>query len=537
MADQPQSRAGQIEFFAAVGITVSAVILHIVFLFSAGGLWRDESGGVALATLPNFSEVWHELTHDSFPGLFVMVVRSWAAIFGPGDFALRSLGLLVGLGWLAAVWANARWLGLRTPLIALTVLGLNLTLIQWGDSLRAYGLGSVLVVLFFGRVWRFVKQASPLRFSLAAGLAVLAVQTLYQAAFLVAAGCLAGAVVAARRSRWSLAGMSLLVGAPAAASLLPYLKPLHESQAWWIVEKTGFNAPFTWHTLSTALDTPLFLGPWLWIAFLAAGIVYGMTWMERKVSRREDIAVDLPLFGACAAVAGLLGFFAFVVSAGLPTQPWYWLVLLSFFAVCLEATIGVWLSKQSIKLTWVAVGLAAVSLLSTAPRVSRTMTNIPEIAAKLKSDVQPNDLILVYPWYLGVSFQRSYSTNSAWLTVPDIADHRFHRYDQLKERLQQRDALHSVFAKIDATLQQGGRIWLVGGLPEPAPGEKDVPSLPPAPESESGWYDEPYNQMWGRQLDIYLRQKVRQIEPVLLPVPGRGTRYEQIPLFQCAAGL
>jgi len=526
------SRPGRPEGLSALVITLIAVGLHLVFLFSAGGLWRDESGGVALATLPHFSEVWRELTHDSFPALFVLLVRSWTAVCGQSDLALRCLGLLVGLGWLGAVWANARWLGLRTPLVCLVLLALNLTMIQWGDSLRAYGLGCVLIVLFFGRMWMFVCQPQPRNFTLATTLAVLAVQTLYQCAFLVAAICLAGALVAARRSKWPLAAAGLGVGAPAALSLLPYLRPLRESQSWWIVEKTGFNAPFTWRTLSTALDTPIFLGPWLWLGLLAAGIIYGMTWMEKRVSRREEVSGDLPFFGACSAVAGLAAFFAFVVSAGLPTQPWYWLILLSFFAVCLEATVGFWLRKRSPALLWVGVGVAALSLISTAPRAFQKMTSMPAVAAKISAEAHPQDLILVYPWYLGVSFDRYYRGKIPWTTVPDIADHRFHRYDQLKEKLQQLDALRPLFERIDATLQQGGLVWLVGGLPEPEPGEKGTPSLPAAPDSPTGWYDEPYNHMWGRQLDLWLRQKNRQLQPVLIPDTKRATRYEAIPVYK-----
>lgn len=165
------------------------------------------------------------------------------------------------------------------------------------------------------------------------------------------------------------------------------------------------------------------------------------------------------------------------------------------------------------------------------------MTNMPEVAAKVSAEARPQDLILVYPWYLGVSFDRYYRSNTPWATVPDIADHRFHRYDQLKERLQEADALRPLFERIDATLQPGRVIWLVGGLPQPEPGEKEAPSLPPAPESPTGWYDKPYNHMWGRQLDLRLRQRTRQIGPVLIPETRRATRYENIPVCKMSSGL
>ena len=46
-------------------VTLCAVYLHVLFLFNAGGLWRDEVELVHLSLLPSLSEVWQNQTTRS----------------------------------------------------------------------------------------------------------------------------------------------------------------------------------------------------------------------------------------------------------------------------------------------------------------------------------------------------------------------------------------------------------------------------------------------------------------------------------------
>ena len=127
----------------AVLVTLCAVYLHALFLLSAGGLWRDEANLVHLSLLPSVSEVWQNLPHESFPILMPLAVRAWSAAgFGNTDIGLRVLGLLVGMFLLLAFWFASWTMRNGPPLLAVTLAGLNVTLVRAGDSLRAYGLGS-----------------------------------------------------------------------------------------------------------------------------------------------------------------------------------------------------------------------------------------------------------------------------------------------------------------------------------------------------------------------------------------------------------
>ena len=157
-------------WIAAALVTLFAVYLHVLFLLSAGGLWRDEVELVHLSLLPSFSEVWQNLPHDSCPILMHLAVRAWSAVgFGNADAGLRVLGLYVGLFLLLAFWFASWTMRNGAPLLAVTLAGLNVTIVRAGDSLRAYGLGSALAVLTLAAYLAFNLPSKPCSFFLRSG--------------------------------------------------------------------------------------------------------------------------------------------------------------------------------------------------------------------------------------------------------------------------------------------------------------------------------------------------------------------------------
>src|ERR1051325_8770853 len=241
--------AGGLATFLAVGA-------HVLFLTHAGALWRDEAGAVQLAGAPHWGEVWERLPYDSFPALFPPLLHGWSALGFGGDSGLRCLGLLIGLATLAVLWWNARIFGLAVPYASLAMLATNATLLGWGDSLRPYGAGCLLVLLTVGRVWAMVRHLTATRVMLACGAGVLSVQCLYQNVFPLAAICLGASFVCLRRGRFRPAMAALAVGLSSALSLWPYAGVLRESAHWRVVQKMGFNGRAAWATLSHALRSP-----------------------------------------------------------------------------------------------------------------------------------------------------------------------------------------------------------------------------------------------------------------------------------------
>jgi predicted membrane-bound mannosyltransferase len=219
------------------------VYLHCVNFRSAGALWRDEAGIVSIATLPTAHEMWSNVGHESCPILFPALVRAWCFVIGGSDAALRFFGFIVGLLMLGAVWLNG-WLFHRSaPLAALGLLAVNPSFVRWGDSVRAYGVATPLMLVTLAMIWCFVRAPDVKRWLGAALVAIISVQCLFQNSFLLLAMCVAAAVVNMRRSDFKTALAALAIGVPAAMSLLPYRNIIREAQDWSMLSQIGFVPP------------------------------------------------------------------------------------------------------------------------------------------------------------------------------------------------------------------------------------------------------------------------------------------------------
>jgi len=520
---------------AALAATLAAAWLHFIFLRNAGALWRDEAGGVQVATLPGLGEMWRMLPHGGFPAFFPMAVRAWTALGLGDDAGLRLLGFLIGLSVLAALWWNARAMGHRIPLLALGLLAANITLVRDGDELRAYGCGSLFIVLSLGLVWSLMRTPDWKRFLAASIVGVFSVQCLYQNAFILLAVCASAAVVCLRRRQWRTAVVVLAAGLPAALSLIPYLKPVKEAQDWWIISKIGLNAQVVWMNLSSALAAQLEWQKWIWIGMFLLAVGAGIAPLRKKPADTGIAENDLPLFAATACATGSAGFFIFICLAQLPTQPWQYLVLITFVAACVDAALANWLQRHRILPAIFAGAMICTALPGAAKLAECRQTDIDVIAAQLQTSAAPSDLIIVYPWYNGVTFGRYYHGKTPWTTLPELADYRFHRYDLLKEKLRATAPIKPVLDRVSATLASGHRIWIVGDLPKPQPGETEAPDLPPAPNSPYGWFDAPYSIVWGLQLNQLLIASARDIEPVPLPKSNCVSSYEDLSLAVAAS--
>ena len=514
--------------------TLLAVCLHAVYLTHAGALWRDEASGIQLAHSTDLSVKWR-LARDNFPLLFFALMRVWSALgLGASDFTLRLLGFGIGLGMLGVMWLNARLMGSRWPFISLGLLAANLTLVRWGDSLRPYGCGALLIMLTFGLVWKLVRTPGRSSFLIASLAAILSVQTLYQNAFLVLAACLAGWAVCARHRQWKTAALVLGVGLLAALSLLPYVPLLVHEQEYMALFKMGFQLDRVWATLAFALGSDLgwpLLG-WFGLAPLVLGA--GWAALLDRVKGSPIGLQDLPLFAVSALVAGTALFFAFLRLSEFPTQPWYFLPLLAFAATALDAALANWCRQFR---AWPPV-FVAVMVCVPFPAIWKSaqfrQTNIDLIAAELHRRAKPGDFIVVSPCYCGISFARYFKAPVAWTTLPPFDDYRFHRTDLLKEALCSEARLKGVLAQAARVLASGHTLWIVGALAGPAPGESQPPELPPPPlpNQPFGYLEACWRgYIWERQMVHLLETRPQSVNLLHLGPAAGVNPYEDLPLF------
>jgi len=511
---------------AAALVTLCATFLHVLFFLNAGGLWRDEVDLVHLSLLPSLSEVWQKLPHDSCPILMHLLVRAWSAAgFGNTDPSLRVLGLYVGLFLLLAFWFASWTMRSGAPLLAVTLAGLNVTIVRAGDSLRAYGLGSALAVLVLASIWRLTCRPSLAAFSCAVVLAVLSVQSLYQNAFLLFAACCGGFVLCAVERRWRDTLPIFAVGATAAVSLLPYIPLIVRAQDMYITMKFGFRFSHAWKVFSVATGSPLTGFTWVWVALwigaLAAAICV-LFWRRDRLPNQSLI-----LFVGTSVVLGATGYAFFLKLSEYPTQPWNYIPLMAFSAACLDAVFfTAWRWARPAAMIFAALTISATFLFGL-PTVKCRQTNVDLIAVDLSTEVAPNDYVIVHPWYCGVTFKRYYKAAASWTTLPPLEDYTLQRWDLFKAKIQTKNPIAPVIDRITSTLQSGNRIWFVGDMPF---SQGPLPEIHPAPNNPWGWSAGPYQSYWGAEVTQFLSAHCRRSAVVIAPSMNCVNPYENLPL-------
>ena len=517
-----------LEIVAGIVFTLASVYLHFFERQTAGGLWRDEATSAQIANVPTWGQLWRYLEFDSYPPLFHVVLRGWCALFSGEDASLRTLGLLIGLGVLAGVWTAARAVGVRVPLFALVLLGLNPMMIRYGDSIRAYGLGCLLALLTFAAVWRVAAAPRPgwRRIVLAMAVAVVSVQCLYHDAVLLLASCLAGAAVACWERRTKAAPVVLAIGLPAAVSLLPYLSVIARTRNWSPLLKVHMTAALMWSKLSDVTGSPDPLGVWLWSALAVVGIGWTV-WTLRSISPGRGS--PLRLYAAVWLAVGGVFYAGFLCTVGYVTQPWYYLMFLAPAALCLDAFFDApgWRVGRLV----IATAFAVTAFSQSGEILRQRSTDLDLVAANLNPAVAPGDLVLVNRWECAISLNRYYHGAAPLMTVPPIDDHTAHRFDLFLRCMGATDPLRPVFDAIAATLQRGGRVWFVGHPRLLAP-DQTLPTLPPTVLRPGG--EEIFSRYyygWEVQADEFLNAHAARSSMVDVPLDAPVSTFENQDLW------
>jgi Dolichyl-phosphate-mannose-protein mannosyltransferase len=513
--------------------TLLAACLHVIFAFRAGSLWRDEVNTLNLATVPTFSEMWANLDYDSIPALFLFVLRLFAGVPADvSDSALRLFGVVIGLLVVAALWFNARQFRIGAPLVSLALVGFNPMVIRYGDSVRAYGLGTLLILLTIGTFWRVLESPARGRVAAAAFAAVLSVQCLYYNAVLLFAICLGAVAVSVRRREWHTAAIVFGIGAVAALSILPYLSVIRRVSVWNFQFKAAIDYTFLWGKLSETLASPLSGARWVWVGLFGLAVLAGVWRQFRKAESNEPRdARDPALFALVAMLVGVLGYAVFLRVLGYATQPWYYVLVIAFVATCLEIIFAsfsrrIWplLGRSAL-----AAGLIGSAFLPDWEALSVRQTNVDQIAQRLDSLATKEDLILINTWNYGIPFRRYYQGGALIATVPPIEDLRFHRCDLVKRQMMSPAPLAPVLHAIERTLRSGHTVWLIGGIRFVPPGREPLVTSP-GRDGPHGWEGADFYRSWSEQAGFLVQQHALTLERVQVPVGQPVSPYENLPL-------
>jgi len=515
-----------------LAFTLGLVWLHVAYLGNAGALWRDEVNSVNVASMPSWGAVFAHGHLDSFPLAWVTVLHAWiAAGLGETDAELRRLGFVIGLGTLATLWWTARRLGLAAPLVGLLLLGMSPSVIVYGDQVRGYGLGTLTIIWAVGAIWAFVQLPTRRTFLVAQLAAIGAVQSYYANAFLLLAVCAGAGAVCVRRRAWPRLGAVGVLGAVAAASLaINWVGITYAARVSQIeLENPGLGWRVEVFRHALAPDVPALSVAWGIAAALAIiGCVLTL------LGRRETPGHDGSLFALVMVAVGLASFAWYLqYLARVPTQYWYYLSLMALIALACELGIEALAlhHRWGYGLRVLAVTMAA---LLAAPAVARNvplqMTNVDALADQVEKLAQPDDLVVVLPWYCGITFARYYDGPASWMTLPAFEDHRFHVHTEVKERMTRGErAITAELGRIESTLRAGARVWIVG-TPLPPPATGPVP-LAPAPAGPEGWHVGPYLEGWAMQLGALLEDHADKVGKIDMVTSGPMNRWERLELF------
>lgn len=510
-ASLPQNQPGRSVWLAAALLAVAVLCLHGWLLFHAGAFCGDEVQVINLAGTHSLPM----MTHDSFPVLMPLLVSGWAALgLADNDLQLRLLGLLIGLGMAVALWLPA-WVARRTPpLLALIFFGLNGMAIFWTGYLRAYGLGSLLILLTLAAMVFLLGKPTWRRTALLAAAAALSVQALYHNAVLVAAISLGGWLVCWRRQDRDAALKIAAAAMLAAATMLPYWGCVRRWQQTSDVMRPGFSFQAALDNFNVMLAFPLPQHAWIWAGLGLLVAVLGLIAFFRPppAARREGCLTlaESQLFAGIILLSSLAGYLLFLRLAALITSPWYFLPLMALAAGCCDLGISLTtFSRPARTVAWgILIGTAGLSIPFAVRDLNCRFSNMNLVAERLLREISPQDYIMVTPWHLGISFDRYYRGRAAWDTLPPVTDHSTYRFDLIPAASGLAHANQPVLERAANTLQSGHRVWVVGWMKVPPPGRN-------AATAE------------GR----FLAEHSRSFETVILNIQGQTSDYEDVSLL------
>ena len=541
------SKPGAETAVALAGTAFSALLLVLTAMY-AGPLWRDETNTINVAQMPSLRELWNNLPCESFPPLWLLLLRGYDFLGLAGsDAGIRVLGLYVGLFFLASLWLCSRWMGCRAPILSLGLLGSLPAFVFIVGANRAYGLGSGLLVLSFGMIWRMVERPSKPRVLWAGLVCVLFTQCVYYDAVFLCAMLAGAGMVAIRRRQWKTLGALAGIGAVSGASMMIYLPVIRQGSPYVLMHREPtFNFSTLWHQLGNVLaarnsalpDGPSRLEIWYWVLFLLVGsvVAFRLQRIHRcQAQNPEPVATitargraDLALFCVVSLLLGTTGFTAFLLDLRYITQAWYYVEMLCLCAISLDGILGAnWPALRPWGLLRIGfmVVMMTWSARSAWEEAHTRRSNVDLVAAVLGRQASAQDLIVVQGPWEGITFDRYYRGQTRWMTLPPIDFHKVHRNDLIMEKMNQRDPMAPVLREVADTLRGSNSVWMVGNMAIMHPKQS-----PPSAQTTKWWLA--YYNYWSAQVTVYLQDHALQEQILDMPVDEPVSCFENLPVVR-----
>ncbi len=383
---------------AAVVVVTAGILLRF---WTRSDLWLDEAQTLSIARLP-VSRIGSALRQDGAPPLYYLLLHWWTGLFGTSTFAVRALPGLLGTGNLPLAWLAGRRLGGdRVASASLLLTASSPFAIWYSTDNRMYAL--VMVEVLAGGLLLASALAHPRWWNLA-GVALCAgavLYTHYWALFLLPV-LLAGLVWIAWRSSHS--GPALLAAGAVGLgclSFLPWLPSflfqLHHTGTPWTTPVGLSMLPdtvlqFSGGSTNAGVCLEAILG-FLALAGLA-GVATGAGRIELDLRARPRGRWLAGLVAGTLLTAVIGG-----TLAGTGFQDRYAAVVFPPFALlCAYGTVS--LSPSWLRRVILAVAVV-LGLVGAIPNVTADRTQATQVAAAIRSQSHPGDVVGYCPDQLG----------------------------------------------------------------------------------------------------------------------------------------
>lgn len=418
-------------------ITGAAALVFVVGLvlrfWTRSHLWLDEALTVNIAGLP-LRQIPGALRHDGAPPLYYAILHVWIRMFGTSAAAVRSLSGVCSVAALPPMWFAGRRVAAGadrrvTGPVAIVLLASSPFAIRYATEARMYSLVVLLGLLGYLALARILERDEPrpadlVGFALVCGLLAL---THYWSLYLLAVLAVVFAWKATRseaagRRRYRLALLALLAGS---VLFVPWLPTF-----WFQLRHTGtpWSEPATFGAMVNAISEfaggRSSTGRALGLAFFAlagfglfgAGVDRNRVEVDlRTRPRSRGLTVVVVGTLAVAIAAGLVSGGAFAARYAAVVFPPFLLLVTLGTTVFLDRRI----------LAAVVAAAAVFGLITASGNVRTDRSQAGEIAATLRAQFRPGDVIGYCPDQLGPATARLLPASYDQVTFPRRTGPRF----------------------------------------------------------------------------------------------------------------
>jgi 4-amino-4-deoxy-L-arabinose transferase-like glycosyltransferase len=387
----------------------AAIAIGCWFRFvTKSDLWLDEALAVDVARLP-IKQIPHWLRHDGAPPFYYVVLHYWMKIFGTSDLATRSLSGIFSVATLPLAWFYGKRTGGRTTAwIALLVLVANPYAIVYATSARPYSLLIFLVFAGLLAVKRAFEQPTLPRLALVGLLVAILVYTQYWGFYVVLAlGLfLVGTFVRSPEHRDAVVRM-LIALAVGIATFIPWIPTFlyqakHTGTPWGksILPPTPIGLTFQDFSGGQQHEGWIMLLASIVLVFLGVfGAAVDAWHIDIDLHARRRMRWEA-LVGATALVLGTTA--AWASRSAFQTR--YSSIVFPFFVLLVAHGIVCFADRRVRNAIVIAVVL--LGFVGGVHNVNLQRTSAGRIAAVLRRDAKPGDVVLYCPDQVGPAVHR-----------------------------------------------------------------------------------------------------------------------------------